>query len=363
MEKHPEPIRDPRQVDRYYQALVDRDPSYLGSFFVGVKTTGIVCISTCRARKPRRENVEFFTALKDALDHGYRPCKICRPAENASDAPEFVRRAMDMMRSADEGRVSDAMLRETGIQPERVRRWFKGQYGMTFHAYQRMHRINSAMQQLQGGSHPAAVALDAGYESLSGFSYTYRRVTGSSPTDRTTYRSLIIERVNTPLGPMLACASPEGLCLLEFVDRRGIEREFGDLQRRTRAPILAGRSPFIDQTRRELAEYFDGTRTRFTVDIDAPGTPFQQEVWKTLREIPFGATRSYGDQAERLGRPRAVRAVARANGSNRIAIIVPCHRVIGADGHLVGYAGGLERKRWLLEHERIVAAAQVTSQA
>ena len=151
---------------------------------------------------------------------------------------------------------------------------------------------------------------------------------------------------------MVAIASERGICLLEFGDRRMLESEFQDLQRRMDAVILPGASGFTDAAVEQMAEYFAGMRTAFDVPLDAPGTPFQQLVWNALRQIPFGEIRSYRDIAAAIKSPKAVRAVGTANGMNRIAIMIPCHRVIGADGQLTGYGGGLWRKDWLLKHEQ-----------
>jgi AraC family transcriptional regulator, regulatory protein of adaptative response / methylated-DNA-[protein]-cysteine methyltransferase len=151
---------------------------------------------------------------------------------------------------------------------------------------------------------------------------------------------------------MVAIASERGLSLLEFGDRRMLESEFQDLQRRMDAVILPGASRFTDAAIEQMGEYFIGRRTVFDVPLDAPGTPFQQLVWDALRQIPYGEIRSYGDIASAIGSPKAVRAVGTANGMNRIAIMIPCHRVIGADGQLTGYGGGLWRKDWLLKHEQ-----------
>ena len=167
-----------------------------------------------------------------------------------------------------------------------------------------------------------------------------------------TEKPLLLHRFTTPLGPMFVCASERGVCLLEFVDRRMLETEFRDLQRLFNAPILAGENDHTRQAEREIGEYFAGSRLVFNVALDTPGSDFQQSVWRMLQTIPYGQTASYGEQAAKLGKPQAVRAVASANGANRVAIIIPCHRVIGKDGSLTGYGGGLARKQWLLEHER-----------
>ncbi|MEL6942848.1 MAG: methylated-DNA--[protein]-cysteine S-methyltransferase, partial [Bacteroidota bacterium] len=161
-----------------------------------------------------------------------------------------------------------------------------------------------------------------------------------------------IIRIATPLGALFVCATEKGICLLEFTDRKMLETEFRDLQKRLNAQILIGENKHIQQAKKELGEYFEGTRTQFEVALHTPGTDFQNQAWKALLDIPYGSTSSYLKQAEKLNKPKAVRAVARANGCNRVAIIIPCHRVIGKDGSLTGYAGGLERKRWLIDFEQ-----------
>ena len=349
-------ITEPQKIDRYYEALINREEDYVGIFYVGVKTTSIFCIPTCRARKPKAENVEFFTAFKDALDNGYRPCKICRPTENAATPPEEVQRAISLVSQSPKDKVRDYELREHGIRPEAVRRWFNKHYGMTFHAYQRMFRINNAYQELQNGKRATDTAYDTGYDSLSGFGYTFKKLTGRSPVEIDGKAIIRISRLTTPLGPMFACATDKGLCLLEFVDRRMLETEFRDLQRLLGATILTGENEHTRQIKEELEEYFEGKRTQFSVPLDTPGTDFQRHAWQALHSIPYGQTVSYHEQATRIGNPNAVRAVARANGANRIAIVIPCHRVIGKDGKLTGYGGGLERKKWLLDHERTTLA-------
>jgi len=345
-------VTDKKQMEIYYQALVDRESSYIGIFYVGVKTTSVFCISTCRARKPKFENVEFYTTFKEALDSGYRPCKICKPTENANEAPTQVEEAIKMVKEKPKEKISDYQLKQNEISPELVRRWFKRNYGMTFQAFQRMYRINHAYQELKGGKKTTDVAFDAGYESLSGFGYTYKRFVGESPKNSINNNIILISRLTTPLGPMFICATNDGVCLLEFVDRRMLETEFKDLQKLLGTKIIAGENQHMKQAQKEINEYFNGHRKIFDVKLQTPGTGFQNLVWKCLKEIPYGKTSSYQQQAEKINKPNAVRAVASANGLNRISIIVPCHRVIGKNGKLTGYGGGIERKRWLIEHER-----------
>ncbi|MFK7750873.1 MAG: bifunctional transcriptional activator/DNA repair enzyme AdaA [Kordia sp.] len=345
-------ITDSNKIETYYQALLDRKQSFVGIFFVGVKTTSIFCIATCRARKPKLKNVEFYTSFKEALDNGYRPCKICKPTENANQAPEQVEKAILLVKEHPKDKITDFQLREKGISPEVVRRWFKNSYGMTFQAYQRMYRINNAFQELKHGKNATHTAFDSGYESLSGFNYTFKKLVGKSPKNSKDKNIILINRLTTPLGPMFVCATDTGVCLLEFVDRQKLETEFKDLQKLLNATIILGENVHIKQAKKEIKEYFEGERKVFDLKLETPGTDFQNSVWNCLNGIAYGKTQTYQQQAEKIGNPKAVRAVASANGCNRIAIIIPCHRVIGKNGKMTGYSGGIERKKWLIEHER-----------
>lgn len=334
-----------------YQALCNRDASYLGSFVAGVKTTGIFCLPTCRARKPKAENVEFFEDAGAALRAGYRPCKICRPTKELIPAPDEVTRAMELLQDSDAPRVRDRDLRAAGLHPETVRRHFKQAYHMTFHAYQRMLRLNAAYRALQRGEGVLEAGLEGKYESSSGFYRAYERVMRQTPAASSRALVITLAQLDTPLGPMIAGTTDEGLCLLEFTDRRMLETQLDTLVKRLDARFLYGNHRVIEQVGDELSSYFAGNLREFTTPLQTPGTPFQNLVWQQLREIPFASTRSYAEQAQAIGRPNAVRAVAAANGQNRIAIVIPCHRVIGSDGSMTGYGGGIARKKWLLNHE------------
>ena len=162
--------------------------------------------------------------------------------------------------------------------------------------------------------------------------------------------------IQTPLGPMLAGATDDGICLAEFTDRRMLPTELDTLRRRLRRPIVAGGHPHLDQLRTELAEYFAGTRRAFDLPLVVPGSAFQQRTWAALRAIAPGTTLSYEELAQRIGRPNAQRAVGTANGANRIAVVIPCHRVVRKDGETGNYGGGRWRKEWLLAHEAALAA-------
>ncbi|WP_444996652.1 bifunctional transcriptional activator/DNA repair enzyme AdaA [Aliikangiella sp. IMCC44359] len=344
-------ITQQKTINDYYQALLDRNSNYVGIFYVCVKTTSVFCIATCRARKPKLKNVVFYTTFKEALDSGYRPCKVCKPTENANEAPKQVIKAIELFKKRPKEKLSDFQLKENEISPELVRRWFKKNYGMTFQAFQRMYRINSAFNELKSGKKTTDIAFDSGYESLSGFGYMYKKFIGKSPKNSLYNNVILISRLTTPLGPMFVCATEDGICLLEFVDRKMLETEFKQLQKLLEAKIIAGENEHTLQAQQEITEYFNGQRKYFNVTLCTPGTDFQNSVWSCLKEIPYGETRTYQQQAIKLRKPKAIRAVASANGFNRIAIVIPCHRVIGKNGHLTGYGGGLERKKWLLEHE------------
>lgn len=170
-------------------------------------------------------------------------------------------------------------------------------------------------------------------------------------------------QIDTPVGPMVAIASDEALCLLEFGDRRGLSGQRKSLAKRIPSEPVAGGNPLLDRVAAQLGEYFAGERRDFDLPLELAGSPFQREAWDALLRIPYGRTRSYAEQAALLEQPHAVRAVARANGENRLAIVVPCHRVVGADGRLTGYGGGLHRKRWLLDHELRHSGAEVLLRA
>jgi AraC family transcriptional regulator of adaptative response/methylated-DNA-[protein]-cysteine methyltransferase len=338
--------------DRMYQALVNRDSGYEGIFVVGVRTTGIFCRPTCTARKPKKENVEFYASARDALHQGYRPCKICSPMGYQGEIPAWLRPLMDEIHSAPGIRLRDYDLRKRGIDPPRVRRWFKRHHGMTFQAYLRTLRIGQAFGRIQYGDKVIEAAFESGYESLSGFTESFKKTTGFSPNKSPGRTLVTVTRILTPLGPMLAGATDQGVCLLEFADRRMLETQLNRLRKRLSAELVPGTHPHFEALNAQVEAYFAGTRRGFDLPLVLPGTPFQQKVWDILRTIPYGTTRSYQQQAELAGNPQAVRAVARANGDNRIAIIIPCHRVVGKDGKLTGYGGGLWRKKYLLDLEQ-----------
>lgn len=338
--------------DEMYEAMRRRDASFDGVFVMAVRTTGIFCRPGCPAPSPKRQNVEFFPRTADALFAGYRPCLRCRPLERAGEAPAWIRPLLAAVEREPLRRWRDAELRADGYDPVRVRRWFRQHHGVTFQAYQRARRIGGALGTLREGGNVAQTAYEHGFDSLSAFYDAFRGLLKTTPGAASSARPLHFTRILTPLGPMLAAAHNEALALLEFTDRRMLETQLQRLGRRLPGAPVPAPNAILEQTQAELDAYFAGTLRQFTVPLEPAGTPFQHAVWQVLRDIPYGTTRSYGEQARLIGRPTATRAVARANGDNPIAIIVPCHRVVGANGKLTGYGGGLWRKQWLLDLER-----------
>jgi AraC family transcriptional regulator of adaptative response/methylated-DNA-[protein]-cysteine methyltransferase len=328
-----------------------RDASYDGIFFFGVKTTGIFCRPSCPSQ-PKREHLEFFRSGGEAVRAGYRPCKRCQPERINGQPPEWVAKLMKRAAEAPEQKISARELRESGIQPERARRWFQKHHGMTFAAWCRGLRLSRAFTQIRSGEPVDDVIFNHGFESHSGFREAFTRTFGKTPRRATSNGCLHVALLDTPLGPMLAATSDQAVCQLEFADRRGLERSYAAMRQRFKLPVVPGDNAVLQQLRRELQEYFAGKRTAFSVRLALRGTAFQERVWRELQCIPFSKTASYETIAGKIGSPSAVRAVARANGTNRLYLLVPCHRVIAKDGSLSGYGGGVWRKKLLLELER-----------
>lgn len=338
--------------EKMYNALLQKDSSFEGIFVVGVKTTGIFCRPTCPARKPKIGNVEFFHSAKQALDAGYRPCKRCKPLKAKDETPAWIEKILDQVEQKSDKKWTDEEIERLGVEPNRLRRWFKKHHGMTFHGYVRLRRLGRALKQIKHGRNTAQVAYDNGYESLSGFRDAMKDLLGRPVKKGKNTKMVHLNRITTPLGPMLVGTTDNALCILEFVDRRMLETQLQRLQKKLNCTFVPGSNAVTEKVADELEQYFEGHLQEFSVPLELKGSPFQQKVWQQLQDIPYGKTRSYKEQAQAIGDEKAVRAVARANGDNRIAIIIPCHRVIGSDGKLTGYGGGLWRKKYLLELEQ-----------
>jgi AraC family transcriptional regulator of adaptative response/methylated-DNA-[protein]-cysteine methyltransferase len=333
------------------RAYLNRDAAYSGLFFLGVRTTGIFCRPSCPARSPQPKNVEYFPTAAQALFAGYRPCKRCRPMA-IDDQPQWATALLEDVESNPSRRITEEDLRVRGTDPATVRRHFLRHYGITFQAYSRARRLSSAFASIRDGSRLDDAVFSSGYESHSGFREAFGKLFGRPPGDCRDGGCVTLTWLQSPLGPLVAGATDEGLCLLEFSDRRMLEAQFDTVRKLFRLPVMPGTNRHLAQLREELAGYFSGALRSFSVPLAYPGTPFQRRVWEQLLLVPYGETRSYQELASSVGNPAAVRAVGRANGLNRIAIVIPCHRIVNKNGDLGGYGGGLRRKEYLLRLER-----------
>lgn len=336
-----------------YDALLRRDPGYEGRALVGVTTTGIFCRLTCPARKPRPENCRWFDSPAAALGAGFRPCRRCHPLGPQAEGDPVIRTLMAALNADPARRWTEADVAAAGHDPSTVRRAFRRQFGVTFLELARQARLGAGVARLRAGGPVIEAQLDAGFDSASGFRDAFARLLGHAPqVMRAGLPGLWADWIDTPLGGMIAVTDDRSLHLLEFTSRKGLGAELRKLSAGAGGRIGLGRSVVTDRIEAELGAYFAARSARFEVPLTLHGTPFHKAVWAELRRLGPGETISYGDLAARLGRPGAARAVARANGANQIAIVIPCHRVIGADGSLTGYAGGLWRKEALIALER-----------
>lgn len=339
-------------IREYYQALLDKNTEYEGIFYVGIKTTGVFCRPTCSARKPKFKNCEFYSTAKEALLASFRPCKRCHPLSHPNQVSQVVQTLVNAIEKNPEKRWKTSDFQKLSIDASTARRQFKKRFSMTFVEYARARRMGLAMKQIRKGNAVIEAQLNAGYESGSGFRDAFSKIMGAAPTNFGKHHHILkASWLDTPLGPMLAIADESSLYLLEFVDRRGLEREIERLRLKTKSAIIPGSTGPIDSIEKELKLYFQGNLKTFKTPIALLGSPFQKSVWKALLDISYGQTKSYAAQAIAIGKPSAFRAVANANGANQLAIVIPCHRIINTSGALGGYGGGITRKKWLIEHE------------
>jgi AraC family transcriptional regulator of adaptative response/methylated-DNA-[protein]-cysteine methyltransferase len=276
--------------------------------------------------------------------------------EVSGQMPDWLEAVVENFESDPARKWKDQDIRECGAEPKRVRRWFLTNHGITFHSFLRSRRLSTALARLSLGHDVITAAHDAGYESVSGFRTAFQNWFGCPAGAADSVNGCIqVNRLLSPLGPLVVASDDRQLCLLEFADRRMLETQFKRLASLTKRSIVPGENPIMEQTQTQLDEYFQGSRQKFALPLFMGGTDFQASVWAELLKIEFGKTRSYESIAQSLGKPGAQRAVGKANGDNRVAIVIPCHRVIRSNGELSGYGGGVRRKEWMLEHERAVS--------
>ncbi|MBE2256021.1 MAG: bifunctional transcriptional activator/DNA repair protein Ada [Ignavibacteria bacterium] len=341
-----------KQFEEIFNSFIGNELKYDGIYWVGVKTTGIFCRPVCTAKRPKPENVVIFSSIKEALQNGFRACKICKPLSDTNNENKDINLLISKINESPERKFKDYDLRKMGYEPATLRRWFKKNFGLTFHAYQRMNRINTAFKEISNGKTVTDTAFNMGFESLSGFNDSFKKIFGVTPNNSKEITVVNIQRFNTPLGTMIAGATENKLCILEFTDRRMLETELKQLTKLLNAKFIQSSNKVIEKTKKQIEEYFEGKRKNFDIELLTPGSDFQNKVWNSLMEIPYGKTISYKQQSVNMKIPKSVRAVANANGQNRIAIIIPCHRVIGENGKLTGYGGGLWRKERLINLEK-----------
>lgn len=268
------------------------------------------------------------------------------PDETSSVIKQLTR----LIEDDPERRISETDLKALGIDASTARRQFKKRFGLTFAQYARNYRLGRGAQTLVEGDKVINAQLIAGYESASGFREAFSKTFGKVPKDGPG-DPLFIDWIDTPLGPMIAICNAAHLYLLEFTIRKNVQRQLERLAKTYKRAILPGQTTITTQIRDELSAYFKGELKSFRTPLKLTGTDFQKSVWEQLIRIPYGETRSYGDLAKTIGNAKAFRAVATSNASNGLALIVPCHRVINTGGGLGGYAGGLDKKQWLLDME------------
>ena len=333
--------------DTAWAAFMRRDRSWDGRIIGAVHTTGIYCKPSCPARRPKRENVTFYASPEEALAAGFRPCLRCKPDEVGRDR-EAVAAAVKLIERAEEPPTLAELAAAVGYAPHHFQRLFKRDLGVSPAEYARGVRNRRTEQALKANGRVTDAVYDAGYQSPSGFYSDAKERLGMTPSawrDGGRGETIRWTTFDSPLGELFIAATSKGICRLTFDDRpASLARQFPN------ATILQD-----DGGMRELVEgalaAIERPAAAPELPIDVAGTAFQEKVWRELRKIPLGETRSYAQIAAAIGQPTAVRAVGTANGDNHVAVLIPCHRVIRSDGSLGGYAGGLDRKRKLLAAE------------
>ena len=334
-------------ADTAWAAFMRRDRSWDGRIFGAVKTTGIYCKPSCPARRPKRDHVEFFATGEEARAAGYRSCLRCKPDEVGRDR-EAVAEALKLIESAEETPTLSELADAVGYAPHHFQRIFKRDLGVSPAEYSRGLRNRRTEAALKANGRVTDAVYDAGYSGPSSFYSDAKERLGMTPSawrDGGRGETIRWTHFDSPLGQMLIAATAKGICRLTFEDRvESLQRLFPN------ATILEDAGGLRELVEGAL-EAIESPAAAHELPIDVAGTAFQEAVWRELRKIPVGETRSYAQIAAAIGEPKAVRAVGTANGDNHVAVLIPCHRVIRSDGSLGGYAGGLDRKRKLLAAE------------
>ena len=340
------------QHDLQWRQVIDRDARQDGRFVFAVRTTGIYCRPSCPSRRPRRDSVEFFGTTQEAERAGYRACLRCKPTQ-VSEQAQYVMRARQLLDSA-EGTLTLAQLSKgVGLSPFHLQRLFKRATGLSPREYQAARRMQKIKTQLRKGEVVTTALYEAGFSSPSRLYENADQQLGMTPG---TYRrrgagtKITYALAASPLGRILIAATDRGLCAVRFGENaQSMEQE---LRAEFSEAVLHRDDNAMRRYLEPLVASLRGDNTTIDLPLDLRATAFQQKVWNQLRQIPRGETRSYSDIAREIGKPAAVRAVARACAANPVAVAIPCHRVVRRDGELAGYRWGLDRKQKLLKAER-----------
>ncbi|HEX6993621.1 MAG TPA: bifunctional DNA-binding transcriptional regulator/O6-methylguanine-DNA methyltransferase Ada [Gammaproteobacteria bacterium] len=338
-------------------AIRRRDAAYEGRFVYAVVTTGVYCRPSCAARPARPENLRFFADAKAAADAGFRPCKRCLPDEASPRLPDLVATARYIEAHSGERLGLDHLAARAGLSPSRFRHVFKAAFGVSPKAYQDAVRMRELKAALKREQDVTGAIYAAGFGSSSRLYEVPARHIGMTPS---AYRAggagerIVYACRDTALGAVLLGATERGVCFAEFGDdeRSLRERLRSEFPRASLEPAPGAESPELDAWLDALVEHVEAGGPRPDLPLDLRGTAFQIKVWRFLLQIPDGSAMSYGEVAAGIGAPRAARAVARACAANRVAVLVPCHRVLRGDGGIGGYRWGTHRKRALLDGER-----------
>lgn len=349
-------IQDPIQANDAWQAIVDRDTDCDGQFVYAVLTTGVYCKPSCPSRQARRENVSFFTSSAAAQQAGYRPCKRCRPEDTPENDP-LRHRILELCRLIEqsEERLTLADLADhAGLSPYHLHRQFKQFVGMTPAAYVREQRKKRVQSSLQSQSSVTESLFAAGYQSTGHFYKDSQRMLGMSPRRyQSGGKNMTIHFAvgECALGSILVAKSEQGICAISLGDQP--EPLLEELQQQFKhAELIGGDKNFEHWVATIVGMVDNPEQKKQPLPLDIQGTAFQQKVWQALQQIPAGETRTYRELAEQIGDPKAVRAVAGACAANKLAVAIPCHRIIRSDGSLSGYRWGVDRKRQLLLKEK-----------
>jgi AraC family transcriptional regulator of adaptative response/methylated-DNA-[protein]-cysteine methyltransferase len=342
-------------TDERWAALLARNPAPKGTFLYGVRTTGIFCRPDCRSRLPKRANVLFFDSAAEALAAGFRPCKRCQPDGNSYDCEidGKINRACRLLENQENAVSLASVAKAVGMSPFHFHRLFKARLGLTPKQYQTTHRTNRFKTELRRQASVSGALYEAGLGSASRAYDQVTRTLGMKPRQ---YQrggegiEIAFGLTRTQLGWVLVAMTGKGVCAVELGEneralRTRLSATFPAATLREDTDALAGHLG-------KVAEYLAAPARGLSLPLDVRGTAFQRRVWEALKDIPAGKTASYGELAKRIGAGSAVRAVAGACAANRIALAIPCHRAVRADGGLGGYRWGLERKRALLAAER-----------